>query len=97
VQNQCVGNGIYFDATQKGQFMGSNFGTDTQIKDEAYLRVDRVGSRLTGYYSENGTDWVMIGEHELSMLDPKVGIITANSYIVGMTAYFDYFTVMEMP
>ena len=97
VQNQCVGNGIYFDAFQNGQFLGKNFGTDTQLKDEAYLRLDKVGSRLTGYYSENGTDWMMIGEHEVSMLDPKVGLITANSFIVGMTAYFDYFTVMEMP
>jgi len=96
-QNVCVGNGIYFDATQNGQYAGNNFGTDTQIKDEAYLRVDKNGTKFTGYYSENGTDWVMIGEHEVFILDPKIGLITANSYVVGMTAYFDYFTVMEMP
>lgn len=97
VQNMCVGNGIYFDATQNGQFVGNNFGTDTQVKDEAYLRIDKNGTKFTGYYSENGADWVMIGEHEVSVIDPKVGIITANSFIVGMTAYFDYFTVMETP
>lgn len=96
-QNECVGNGIYFDATQNGQFQGKNFGTDTQIKDEAYLRLDKNGTKLTGYYSENGTDWMMIGEHELTLTDPKVGIITANSFIAGMTAYFDYYTVLELP
>jgi beta-xylosidase len=96
-QNVCVGNGIYFDAVQNGQWTGKNFGTDTQVKDEAYLRIDKNRNTFTGYYSENGTDWMMIGEHEVSMIDPKVGIITANSFIVGMTAYFDYFTVMEMP
>lgn len=96
-QNVCVGNGIYFDAVQSGQTQGGNFGADTQIKDEAYLRMDKNGTRFTGYYSENGTDWMMVGEHEVSTIDPQVGLITANSFIVGMPAYFDYFTVMEMP
>jgi beta-xylosidase len=95
--NVCVGNGIYFDAFQDGQYAGKNFGTDTQIKDDAYLRLDKNGSKYTGYYSENGTDWMMIGEHEVSLTDPKVGLITANSYIAGMTAYFDYFTAVEQP
>lgn len=96
-QNVCVGNGIYFDAVQNGQSREKNFATDTQIKDEAYLRMDKNGTKFTGYYSENGADWMMIGEHEVSVIDPQVGLITANSFIVGMTAYFDYFTVMEMP
>jgi beta-xylosidase len=96
-QNVCVGNGIYFDATLDGQLQGGNFATDTQIKDEAYLRIDKNGTKLTGNYSENGTDWMMIGEHELPMTDPKVGILTGQSQIVGMPAYFDYYTVMEMP
>jgi hypothetical protein len=92
-----VGNGIYFDAYQNGQFLGKNFATDTQVKDEAYLRIDKSGTKFTGYYSENGSDWMMIGEHEVSVTDPQVGLITANSQVVGMVAYFDYFTVIEMP
>lgn len=96
-QNVCVGNGIYFDATQSGQYIEPNFGTDTQVKDEAYLRIDKVGSLLKGYYSEEGSYWMLIGEHEVSMFDPKVGLITANSFVVGMVAKFDYFTVVEMP
>ncbi len=96
-RNFCVGNGIYFDASQNGQYLGKNFGTDTQSEEEAYLRMDKNGTKFTGYYSENGTDWMMIGEHEVSIIDPQVGLITANSFIVGMTAYFDYFTVVEMP
>jgi beta-xylosidase len=96
-RNVCVGNGIYFDALQNGQSLVKNYGTDTQIKDEAYLRIDKNGMKFTGYYSENGTDWMMIGEHEVSIIDPRVGLITANSFIVGMTALFDYFTLIEMP
>lgn len=93
----CVGNGIYFDALQDGKGVGGNFATDTTLKDEAYLRLDKVGSKFTAYYSENGTDWMMIGEHEINLVDPRVGLITANSHVVGLPALFDYFTVMEMP
>jgi beta-xylosidase len=96
-QNKCVGNGIYFDAIQSGQYIEPNFGTDTQVKEEAYLRIDKVGSIFTGYYSEDGSNWSIIGEHEIFMVDPKVGLLTGNSYVVGMTAKFDYYSVMEMP
>lgn len=96
-KNDCVGNGIYFDAYQDGQFLGSNFATDTQAKDEAYLRIEKNGSLFKGYYSEDGVNWIWFGEHEIFMIDPKVGLITGNSKVVGMIAMFDYFTVMEMP
>lgn len=93
----CVGNGIYFDAVQNGETLGTNFATATQIKDEAYLRMDKDGTKFIGYYSENGTNWVLIGEHEFSMINPKVGLIASNSHIIGTTAFFDYFTMVEEP
>jgi beta-xylosidase len=96
VSSQCVGNGIYFDNVQNGELQGSNFAADTQIKDGAYLRIDKSGTKFTGYYREDGTDWMMIGEHDFPGVDLKVGLITANSPVAGMTAYFDYFTMMEL-
>lgn len=96
-QNVCVGNGIYFDAVQNGQWTGKNFGTDTQVKDEAYLRIDKNRNTFTAYYSENGADWMLIGQHEVVMTDPKVGIFAGQSFVVGQVALFDYFSVMEMP
>jgi beta-xylosidase len=69
----CVGNGTYFDATENGQFQGNNFGTDTQLKDEAYLRVDKNGYSFKAYYSEDGNNWMFIGEHVVTMLDPNSG------------------------
>jgi cytochrome c len=93
----CVGNGIYFDAIQFANFLGSNFATDTVLKDEAYLRIDKTGRLFTAYYSEDGATWQTIGQHELSMADPKVGLMAGQSNVVGATALFDYFTVMEMP
>lgn len=97
VKGTCVGNGIYFDLTQDGQMQGSNFATDTKLKDEAYLRLDKTGSHFSGYYSEDGSNWMLIGEHDAEMLDPKVGLITANSCVVGQVALFDYFSSMGLP
>jgi beta-xylosidase len=93
----CVGNGIYFDAVRFANLLGSNFATDTTVKDQAYLRIDKIGTQLTGYYSEDGANWQTIGQHELSIADPKVGLVAGQSNVVGATAFFDYFTLMEMP
>lgn len=93
----CVGNGVYFDALLDGQFAGSNFATDTPLKDEAYLRIDKVGHTFRAFYSEDGSNWTLIGEHVVTMLDPKVGLMAGQSNVVGATALFDYFTVMELP
>ncbi len=93
----CVGNGIYFDAVINGENFEQNFATVTQIKDEAYLRIDKDETKFTGYYSDNGADWIMIGEHELSIINPQVGLIASNSHVVGTTALFDYFTLVDLP
>jgi beta-xylosidase len=93
----CVGNGIYFDAIQSAGLVGSNFATDTTLEDEAYLRIDKAGPLFTAYYSEDGANWETIGQHELSMADPKVGLVAGQSNVVGAIAKFDDFTLMEMP
>ena len=95
--NVCVGNGAYFDRIENGRFTGSNFGIDTKLKDEAYLRIDKEGSVFTAYYSDDGANWQAIGQHELFMTDPKVGLTNGGSHIVGAIALFDYFGLQEMP
>jgi predicted amidohydrolase YtcJ len=97
LQNECVGNGIYFDAYEDGQFRGENFATETLRTDEAYLRIDQAGSLLTGYYSEDGASWSWIGQHEVPMTDPRVGLMAGQSFETGAVALFDYFTLMIMP
>jgi len=97
VSGACVGNGIYFDKIESASFAGPNFATDTKVKGEAYLRIDKVGSLFTSYYSEDGANWQTIGQHEAFMADPKVGLVAGQSNVVGATALFDYFTLMEMP
>ena len=97
LQNKCVGNGIYFDAVEGGQVRGENFATAVNRADEAYLRIDKIGSLLTGYYSEDGTNWSWIGEHEILITNPQVGLTAGQSLATGAVALFDYFTLMEMP
>ena len=96
-QNACVGNGIYFDALEDGQPRAENFATETQHTDEAYLRIVKTGPLLTGYYSEDGASWSWIGQHEVFMTDPRVGLMAGQSYVYGAVALFDNFILMEMP
>jgi predicted amidohydrolase YtcJ/regulation of enolase protein 1 (concanavalin A-like superfamily) len=95
--NKCVGNGIYFDAVKSGKARGENFATEIPSPDEVYLRIDKVGSLLTGYYSEDGVSWSVIGEHEVLMTNPRVGLIAGQSFAAGTVALFDYFTLIELP
>jgi len=95
VAGNCVGNGIYFDSMQNGQLGGPNYATETSLQDEAYLRINKTGSLFTAYYSEDGEDWVAIGEHEAEMPNPKVGVFAGQSNVVGAAANFDYFTLQE--
>lgn len=36
-------------------------------------------------------------EDEIFMTDPRVGLIAGQSAETGVLAFFDYFTLMEMP
>jgi hypothetical protein len=82
---------------ESSQARGENFATQTVRPDEAYLRIDKTGSLLTGYYSEDGASWSVIGEHEISMTDPRVGLMAGQSFESGAVAFFDYFKLMRMP
>jgi len=75
----CAGNAIYFDRVESGNFVGSNFVTPTTRQGEANLRVVRQGTTYSGYYSEDGTDWTLIGRHTPSatIALSKIGLTTA--------------------
>jgi len=93
----CRGNAIYFDNLQDGQFISPNFATTTRVLDQAYLRITKIGTTLTGSYSDDGTAWRIIGQHFIHMEAPKVGVIAGQSNVVGAEAMFDYFEVVDLP
>jgi hypothetical protein len=92
----CVGNGIYFDHLEGGNPVGANFATSTSSQDEAYLRVSRQGTTYSGYYSENGTTWTLVGSHTVGVgVDlPSVGLAVANDVQdIQIPGDFDFFEV----
>ena len=46
---------------EQGEFIGSNYAMTITAPGEAYLRIVRNGSVYTGYVSEYGTNWAMVG------------------------------------
>jgi len=77
----CVGNGIYFDCLEGGVGIGSNFATATTSQSDAYLAVKRVGNAYSGFYSEDGTTWTLIGTHTVG---PDIDLL-----VVGISAWND--------
>jgi beta-xylosidase len=93
----CVGNGIYFDNLLAGGRVSSNFATSTASLSQAYLRLRREGDTYTGYYSEDGTNWSVIGQHSSPINPLRVGLFGAQAPSAETTADFEYFTITTLP
>jgi beta-xylosidase len=93
----CVGNAIYFDNLTGGDRVGSNFATSTASQSQAYLRLRREGDTYTGFYSEDGTNWTVIGQHTSPLSPLRVGLIAAQAISAETTADFEYFTITTLP
>jgi regulation of enolase protein 1 (concanavalin A-like superfamily) len=94
LSEMCVGNGIYFDNTSD---ISKNFATVTSNPSIAYLRLRREGTTYTGYFSEDGESWIIIGQHISNITPLQVGL-TAGQVLEGETiADFEYFTMETLP
>jgi beta-xylosidase len=96
-RGDCVGNAVYFDNAQSGALVGSNYATATASQSVAHLRLRREGNTYTGYYSDDGANWTVIGQHTNSMASLKVGLYAAQAYQGETTADFEYFTITTLP
>ena len=89
----CAGNAIYFDLVLDGIAVGTNFATPVDSLDEAYLRLEKRGSMVRGYYSDDGTTWFEIGTHwlpEEAVTFESAGLTASQDFwTVGATARFD--------
>jgi beta-xylosidase len=93
----CVGNGIYFDSIQNEINLGTNYPTTTLNQSQAYLRLRGEGATYTGYYSEDGINWTVIGQHTRNFDSFRIGLIAAQAGEAETTADFDYFTIETLP
>jgi beta-xylosidase len=96
-RGDCVGNGVYFDNMQSGATVQPNYATATASQSVAHLRLRRDGNTYTGYYSEDGANWTVIGQHTNNMTSLRVGLVAAQAYQAETTADFEYFTITTLP
>lgn len=95
-QAWCSGNAIYFDHVENGEFIGSSYGTVVPNLSIIWLKLMREGSDYTAYYSENGTDWTMLGEHTIGFQPGSIGLDVHNSGSgPEIPAKFDYFNLVD--
>jgi regulation of enolase protein 1 (concanavalin A-like superfamily) len=60
-----------------------------------YLKLEKVGSTLTGYWSSDGTTWNTVHSYTLSVSDPiDVGLFALNLGATPFSASFDYFDII---
>jgi putative spermidine/putrescine transport system substrate-binding protein len=85
----CVENGIYFDNIQDSGLVNGNFAKKMEVMDEAYLRLELKGRKVTAFYSKDGRAWQKIGQHTLSAKFQVNGL--------GLTASQDFYRAPEDP
>jgi hypothetical protein len=90
----CPGGGIYFDNFENGSITGSSPMISIDIP-VVYLRLQRIGNAYTGYYSEDGENWTLLGEHDRDFSQVQVGLMAAQS-AEEIPALFDFFTLTSL-
>jgi cytochrome c len=60
-----------------------------------FLRLRRVGTTYTGYYSQDGEDWTLLGEHRRDFSPARIGLMAAQA-VQQIPAEFDYFMLTGM-
>jgi serine/threonine protein kinase len=90
----CPGGGIYFDNFENGGITGSSHMIALD-NSSVYLRLRRVGNAYTAYYSEDGQNWILLGEHDRDFSQVRVGLMAAQS-AEEIPALFDFFTITSL-
>jgi serine/threonine protein kinase len=90
----CSGGGIYFDNFENGSITGSSPMISMNSPD-IYLRLRRLGATYTAYYSEDGENWTLLGEHVRDFPQPQIGLMAAQA-AEQIPAAFDYFTLTSL-
>lgn len=90
------GDGFYMDNIQSGKFVGANFAVPAPGTDTVYLRLRRVGSTFTSFFSEDGSTWTKLGAHTNEMKAKFVGLGAGQSRSGTVPAQFDYFIIRSL-
>lgn len=93
----CKDNAIYFDLAETGKDNTPNFAAAQTDLSQAHLRLRREGTKYSGYYSGDGINWSLIGEHTSSITPAYIGLIASQAYESETNADFDCFSVQNLP
>ncbi len=93
----CVKDGFYMDMMMNGGVAAGNFATPAPQTDTVYLRLRKEEGTYTAYYSEDGSQWNLVGAHSSEMNALFVGLIAGQSTTGTRSARFDYFQINRLP
>jgi beta-xylosidase len=93
----CVDDGFYIDYYEEGKTNGDNFATVAPDTDTIYLRLSKRATRFNAYYSENGADWLPIGEKNIQFKPISVGLVSGQGSSSKIPSDFDYFIIKQLP
>lgn len=100
VEGPCIGEGIYFDKVIGNENVDDNFATGFNTEEPVYLRLEKRGDMVRGFYSQEGITWTRFGIHYLpeGFVVSGVGLTASQDYNTPdwqITADFDYFTLSD--
>ena len=92
----CVGEGLYVDYYNNGNFVTPNFAASYTDSD-VYLRLLRQGDTYTFQSSSNGSEWILRGGTVSTMNPLQIGLVAGQNTVELIPAQFDYFEVRSLP
>ncbi|MCI0552399.1 MAG: DUF1349 domain-containing protein [Anaerolineae bacterium] len=92
----CVGEGLYVDYYNNGNFVTPNFAA-VYTENDVYLRLLRQGDTYTFQSSSNGSEWILRGGTVSTMNPIQVGLVAGQNTVGLIPALFDYFEVRSLP
>ena len=92
----CVGEGLYVDYYNNGNFVTPNFAA-AYTESDAYLRLVRQGDTYTFQSSSDGSEWILRGGTVSTMNPLQIGLVAGQNTVGLIPALFDYFEVRSLP
>lgn len=94
----CVGDGIYVDNLEDGEFVGTSSVAEIETDaDVVFLRIVADGYSYQGYVSDDGETWELVGQHARRFGDAQIGLVNHQAFEAPAVAEFSYFTVTSPP
>jgi beta-xylosidase len=93
----CADDGYYFDLITGGVYLSENYARGAAETATVYFRLRSEGDEFTGYVSEDGLEWRVIGTHTSKMNPLYVGLMVGQvDRSEPIPAQFDYFMITAL-